>query len=72
MGGGKDGYDWEGAGGASRVVVWACGIVFSSGSGDACRDMNGQFIVDFDAELRSTFEEIVGLGLSDEQWNQAS
>eukprot|EP00973_Karenia_brevis_P059480 8281895-Karenia_brevis.AAC.1 len=30
------------------------------------------FIQDFDEELRSTFEDVVGLVLSDDQWLQAT
>ena len=50
------------------------------GAGDACRvvyylrttpaDLIGQLIREFDSELRLTFEHVVGLVLSDEQWQQ--
>eukprot|EP00973_Karenia_brevis_P028255 3893536-Karenia_brevis.AAC.1 len=52
------------------------------GAGDGCRvvyylrtiprDMIEQFVLEFDGELRRTFGEIVGLALSDEQWEQAT
>eukprot|EP00973_Karenia_brevis_P014662 2000509-Karenia_brevis.AAC.1 len=52
------------------------------GAGDACRvvyylrttpaDMIRPFIQDFDRELRGAFEEVVGLALSDEQWDQST
>ena len=52
------------------------------GAGDGCRivhylrtvplDMFRNFVEDFDAELKQTFEEVVGLVLSNEQWEQAT
>eukprot|EP00973_Karenia_brevis_P019599 2688776-Karenia_brevis.AAC.1 len=52
------------------------------GAGDACRvvyylrttpaDMIREFISEFDEELRNTFEEVVGLVLSDDQWRRAT
>eukprot|EP00973_Karenia_brevis_P024177 3337719-Karenia_brevis.AAC.1 len=52
------------------------------GAGDACRvvyylrttpaDMIGSFLREFDSELRHTFEGVVGLILSDEQWQQCT
>ena len=41
-----------------------------------CAQLQGkyiqQFVNEFDAELRSAFETVVGLALSEEQWEQAS
>ena len=35
------------------------------------RDLIGEFIKEFDSSLRHTFETVVGLATSDEQWEQA-
>eukprot|EP00973_Karenia_brevis_P058945 8206676-Karenia_brevis.AAC.1 len=52
------------------------------GAGDGCRivyylrttprDLLGRFVDEFDLGLRQAFEDIVGLVLSDEQWEQAT
>jgi hypothetical protein len=52
------------------------------GAGNACRvlyyvrccptDMVGHFINQFDAELRQTFEDIVGFRVNESQWDQAA
>ena len=52
------------------------------GAGNACRvlyyvrccptDMVGYLVDQFDAELKRTFEDIVGFGVDDSQWDQAA